>query len=421
MAGVGIRSYELARALQPHADVVLAAIEDGTTSLPDVEIVTYRARDAGSLKPHISSADAIVSQPQWPVVAAWLKRSRARLIFDVYDPEPFEVLEYLSDRPLVRDVVQTLTLDRITEAFRIGHHFMCATDKQRDMWLGAMLAERLIRPRAYARDSSMLDTIATVAFGVSPVPAARTGNTGPRAQFGFGPDDEILLWNGGIWRWLDAPSAVRATGQLVERRPRLKLVFMGAATHGPARIAAIEAESLAQELGLLDRCVFFNRGWVPYEQRADWLLDADCAISTHVEHLETRFAFRTRILDCFWSGLPIVCTSGDELAERVRRDDLGGTVPERDVPALVTAIERVLQRGRASYRDPLAAAAREYAWPKVAEPLIRWVTAPDCPPRLGAGLGAQMSRRTFARARDQSYRFGRTALNRLGLGNWPSL
>ena len=55
-------------------------------------------------------------------------------------------------------------------------------------------------------------------------------------------------------------------------------------------------------------------------KRADWLLEADCAISTHEDHLETRFAFRTRLLDCFWSALPVVCTGGDELADLVERE-----------------------------------------------------------------------------------------------------
>ncbi len=57
-----------------------------------------------------------------------------------------------------------------------------------------------------------------------------------------------------------------------------------------------------------------------YEQRADWLLEADCVLSAHADHLETRFAFRTRLLDAIWAGLPIVCTGGDDLAEQVERD-----------------------------------------------------------------------------------------------------
>lgn len=421
MAGPGIRAYELARAVKPFADVTLAGVEGATTSLPEVDVVAYHARDQRALKPHIEVADAVVAQPQWPVVAHWLKRSGARLIFDLYDPEPFEVLEFLSDRPKVRGVVQTLTLDRITEAFRIGHHFMCASSKQRDLWLGAMLAERLIRPAVYDRDASMLSTIDAVPFGIPSEPAVHSGAPGPRARFGLSKDDELVLWNGGIWKWLDAPSTIRAMAKLAKRRPKARLVFMGASGHGPAQTATAAARRLADELGLLDHHVFFNHEWVPYASRADWLLEADCAISTHVEHLETRFAFRTRILDCFWSGLPVVCTKGDDLAERIEREDLGGTAPEQDADALAAQLEAVLQRGRPAYAEQLARAATDLAWPRVAEPLLRWIAEADVPPRLGDSTGGALARRPFHRLRHHGYRAGRGTLNRIGLRDWPTL
>ena len=81
-----------------------------------------------------------------------------------------------------------------------------------------------------------------------------------------------------------------------------------------ARLAVARAE----ELGLRDRVVFFNEGWVPYEQRGAYLLEADLGVSAHFDDLESRFAFRTRLLDCFWAGLPVVTTVG-RLARRPRR------------------------------------------------------------------------------------------------------
>jgi hypothetical protein len=78
---------------------------------------------------------------------------------------------------------------------------------------------------------------------------------------------------------------------------------------------------------MLGSGVIFNDTWVPYEHRDGWLMAADCALSTHLEHLETRFSSRTRLLDCFWARLPIVCTGGDELADRVERENLGAVVP----------------------------------------------------------------------------------------------
>src|SRR5262249_28644569 len=98
--------------------------------------------------------------------------------------------------------------------------------------------------------------------------------------------------------------------------------------------------------------------WVPYEERVNWLLDADCAVSAHLDHVETRFAFRTRLLDCFWAGLPVVCTEGDDLAERVARDDLGGTVAAGDVDGMAAAPGRGAGPGAGARARPLRAATR---------------------------------------------------------------
>jgi glycosyltransferase involved in cell wall biosynthesis len=416
MAGVAIRTYELARAAQPVADVTLAAREPRSTGVPDVEVVTYRQHDPTALREHIAQADVIVARPQWPTVTRWLRRSDAKLIFDVYDPEPFEVLEFLANRSRVRSLVQTLTIDRFSEAFRIGQHFMCASERQRDLWLGFMLAERAIRPSAYDRDQDLRQTIDTVPFGLPSTPPPMNGAGALRAYFGLDAADEVLLWNGGIWNWLDAPVAIRAMAILIKDRPRARLVFMGSSENGPAQRATREAHAIAVQLELKDKHVFFHEGWVAYQDRAAWLLDANCAVSTHREHLETRFAFRTRILDCFWSGLPVVCTRGDDLADRVERDDLGATVGPADAEDLARACQQVLGRGRDAFEHQLAHAARHFEWPTVAAPLVQWIA--QAPP--GESRRPSSSRASIA-ARNAGFRATYSLLRRAGIEDWLRL
>jgi glycosyltransferase involved in cell wall biosynthesis len=282
------------------------------------------------------------------------------------------------------------------------------------------MAERLLSPPVYDRDPSLRSFIDLVPFGVPTAPPAPLpGAPGPRERFPtIGADDEVVLWNGGIWNWLDAPTAIRAVAALAERRPHVRLVFMGASMHGAGRRAHEEARRVAAELGVLDSRVFFNTEWVRYAERANWLLAADCAVSTHVDHLETRFAFRTRLLDCFWAGLPVVCTSGDDLAALVEREDVGATVPEREPAAVAAALERVLARGRAGFAAALGRVAADFAWPRVAEPLVRFATLGPPPPRSPGGLAR---RRPFQLARGQGYRAARTTLNAVGLRGWPTL
>lgn len=395
MGGLGIRYHELARVLARHAAVTLA--HGGTEERPeagerpgDVRTVPYRPHAPGALKRLIAAADTIVAHPQWPLVDRWLRRSAARVVIDLYCPETLETLELLNGRaPSVRRQLTATTEDRLHASLRTGHHFICASETQRDLWLGAMLALRLIDAETYDRDPSFRDVIDLVPFGVPEHPPRADAHGGPRdAIGGLMPEDEIVLWNGGIWNWLDAETAIRAVAIVAQRRPSVRLLFMATSTGHPASARATRAaRELAGSLGLLGSVVHFHEGWVPYSERDAWLTQASCAISSHGEHLEARFAYRTRLLDCFWAGLPVVCTSGDDLAERVAREQLGAVAPPSDVNALSSALERVLKRGRAAYADSLRAAAERQTWPLVAAPLVRWISEPALSRRPGDAHG----------------------------------
>jgi hypothetical protein len=414
MGGVGVRAIELARVLRSHGEVTLAVAEGGR-ELDGIAVVEFNPHDPRALAPHLERADVVVARPQWPLAMRMLRRSGARLIFDVYDPDTFGTIEHYAGRPPRRRRLMTaFSVDRLTEALRTGHHFVCASERQLDFYLGVMLAEGLISPGAYERDGSFRSVIDVVPFGLPPDPPERTGAQPIRERFpAIGPDDEIVLWNGGIWDWFDAPTAIRGAAKLAESRPEATLVFMGGSS-GRLHKAEEEARALAAELGVLNRAVFFNDGWVPYERRAEWLLEASCAVSTHREHVETRLAFRTRLLDCFWAGLPVVCTGGDELGERVERDELGVTVEEGDADAVAAGLRGVLERGQDAYDEALRLTAEKYAWPAVAEPLVRFVTSPEQP----APLGEERLCRASA-IRSGVYSVARRALNSIGLGNWP--
>lgn len=422
MAGVGIRAAEFARELSRHADVTLAAIPGSSSPLPDVPLVEYQLQAPKALRPLIDDADVVVCQPGWPTLMGWLRGSRARLIFDMYVPEIFEVLESWRDHSLVmRELVGAMIIDRALAGFHIGHHFVCASEKQKDMWIGAMMAERLIRFGTYERDASFQSLIDVVPFGIPADDPTPAGRPVIRTRFpSIGPDDEIVLWNGGLWGWLDPVAAIRAVAELSRRRPTVKLVFMGAAKHRVAVKATDEARAVAEQLGVLDKHVFFNTEWVPYESRGEWLLEADCAVSCHEEHLETRFAFRTRLLDCFWARLPIVCTRGDDLAATVEKEDLGVTVGAGDPHQLATALEHVLIRGRQGFREGLNRAAEAHRWSRVCEPLVRYALS-EAPLRaLNDSAPARVAVRPSQRLRSVGYRFARTTLNKVGLEDWPT-
>jgi glycosyltransferase involved in cell wall biosynthesis len=334
----------------------------------------------------LADTDVVVGRPPWPLVMRTLRRSGARLIFDLYYPDTLERLEQTSEAPgTKRKLWIRMITDKFNEAMRVGHHFICASEVQRDLWLGAMLSQGLIRPQVYDRDPSLRSVIDAVPFGVPDDPP-KPGSW-PWEKFpGIGDEDEVVVWNGGIWGWLDAPTAIRAIAELGKRRPQVRLVFMAGRVDRLSSRAIEEARSLAAELKVLDRLVFINDTWVPYEERGAALLAANAAILCQRPVLETTFAFRTRVIDCFWAGLPVVITEGDMLADVIERDDLGAVAPQADPAGVASALEQVLERGRRSYAPALERAADRYRWSNVGEPLVRLANSAGPVPRLGDGV-----------------------------------
>jgi glycosyltransferase involved in cell wall biosynthesis len=395
LGGAAIRAYEIARALTDVAEVTLAAPGTEPAGLAPARHVPYELEDPRPLRELFRDAEVVIMRPPNPLVGGWLRGSRARIVYDICDPLPLNILEAQASSPRERQLFwHTVALDHFLEALDTGHHFICSGTRQRDLYLGAMLASRLIHPAAYAADPSFRTFLERVPFGIPSEPPQRVGGAGPRAHVeGVGEDDQVVLWNGGIWNWLDPVTAVEATVSAAERCPRVRLVFMYArGGDGPEGRAERDARESARRLGALDRLVFFNEKPIPYRERASWLLEADCVLSTHLDHLEAGFSFRTRLLDCFWAGMPAVCTGGDEVSELIEACEGGVAAPFGDVDAVAGGLVEVLSRGREQYRERLLAAGADMTWPKVVEPLRRIVQLPGPPRALGDPWARRLSR-----------------------------
>lgn len=197
---------------------------------------------------------------------------------------------------------------------------------------------------------------------------------------GIGVHDQVVLWNGGLWPWLDAETVLRAMALVTQRRSDVHLVF-AAGEHFDARIvpdmgAAREARELAARMGLEHRTHFLD--WIPYADRGRWLLEADVAACTARDSLENRYAWRTRLLDCVWCGLPVAATGGDPLTQWLGRRGLAAVVPPTDAAALATALLGWLDAPtrRSALAEAFASAADELAWSRQVAPLRRFMQEP---------------------------------------------
>jgi len=394
MAGPAIRAWEMARALAPAHDVRVVSTVRAQVPGDGFEVV-YAA--GTRLREHTDWADVIIFQGFLLEGAPWLFDSSKILVADVYDPIHLEQLEQAKDLgPDGRSRAVAETTRILNEQLRRADFLLCASEKQRDFWLGQLAGQGRINPLVYDEDASLSSLLAVVPFGLPDEPAVQRRHALRGTVPGIGADDKVIIWGGGVYNWFDPLTLVRAVDRLRRRHPEVRLYFMGLKHPNPGvprMRMAWELRTLAEDLGLLGTHVFFNEDWVPYDERADYLLDADLGVSTHFEHVETAFSFRTRILDYLWAGLPIVATEGDTFASVIRERGLGATVPPEDVEALEAALETYLfdEDAVTSARSSVRNVGAEYRWSAALAPLVEFCRIP----RRAADRGRvpQVSRR----------------------------
>ncbi|MFG6492282.1 glycosyltransferase family 4 protein [Microbacterium sp. P03] len=339
------------------------------------------AVDGDELRRQVEWADVVIAQGEVFALNPWLAETDVVIVADVYDPLHLEVLESAKDEtPEGRSFLTKYCVDMLTTQLRRADFVMCASEKQRDFWLGHLGAIERINPAVYDADHSLRTLIDVVPFGVSDDVPSQTRHGIRGAVDGIGPDDKIILWGGGVYNWFDPLTLIRAVRQLSQSHPEVKLYFLGM-TYPNAAVQdskmAAQALSLSEELGLTDTHVFFNMGWTDYDDRINYLLDADVGVSTHFSHVETALSFRTRILDYLWAGLPIVATDGDGFAPLIRDNSLGEVVAAEDVDALAAALERTLfNSDTEKLRANVRAFGERYQWDVALEPLIRFCVDP---------------------------------------------
>jgi GT2 family glycosyltransferase/glycosyltransferase involved in cell wall biosynthesis len=397
MAGPAIRAWQIAIALSREHDVELVT-DNRCVGLehPDFRVRRVTPRELVDL---VKWCDVFIFQGHVLHENPSVAMSDRVIVADIYDPIHLEQLEQARD--LGTDGHRQMVLSStwvLNRQLARGDFFMCASDKQRDFWLGQLAAVGRINPLTYEGDETLDDLLAVVPFGVSDTPPRHTRPVLKGVVPGIDSNDKVLLWGGGIYNWFDPLTLLRAVDKLRARVPEVRLYFLGLKhpnPHVPEMRMALETRALADELGLTGTHVFFNEGWVDYDDRQNYLLEADIGVSTHFDHVETQFSFRTRILDYFWASLPVVTTGGDALAEHLERTGAGIAVPAEDVDALEAALYVLLSDHERvdSCRLASGALADEYRWSRVLSPLIEFCRNPRrahdlADPRMAALLSS---------------------------------
>jgi glycosyltransferase involved in cell wall biosynthesis len=364
MAGPGIRYWEMARALERkgHSAAILSRhLEEGFSS----NITFVGKASFSNLVRWIWRSDYVV-QTGRPLSLLLTVLFRKKSIFDQYDPVIFELLEQKpvgwAEKLRLRGML-FLWKARQRLILRWGQQFLVANEKQKDLLIGQL---------AILGQADKLASVTIMPFGLPDVKPYKNRSVlrGSKIR----DTDFLLIWGGGIWDWFDPFTLLKALSILKARREDIKVYFPGINPPSPDTRKMTVTDAFlteARSLGLLATSVFVNDGWTAYADRADYLLEADAGITLHRDSLETRFAFRTRVLDYLWAGLPIIASQGDSWAEVIDRKGLGITVVPGDVDGLVSAIEKLAGDGllRKQCRENVQAVAKDYVWNKLTESL----------------------------------------------------
>jgi len=381
MAGPGIRYWEFAKQLSKAHEVILLTPNLSSLSHSQFQLLQ---RTKHTLTSSLQQADVVVTQGYLYALAPLMRLDKP-LVVDLYDPLPIELLAHHSHLPLsAAQLSQSYCIERTKMLLQRGDFFLYSNERQRDYWLGMLTAAGRVNHQQYQKDSNFSKLFGCVPYGIPDERPVHTKSVLRGGDTIFSETDTIVLWGGGLWKWFDPCSVIRAIGEIAQTRRDIKLVFLAArrpktdSTGINIAYSTDEAIELSRQLGLYNRYVFLNSDWVPYTERQNYLLEANIGISTHFENLETRFSFRTRLLDYLWAELPIITTGGDYLSELVKQHQLGLVVAPSDVRQIKDAILHLTDDHSFSEqcRENIRRIRKRLLWSEVIQPLDVFCSKP---------------------------------------------
>jgi glycosyltransferase involved in cell wall biosynthesis len=357
-----IRAWEMAKALAARHEVTLAAPDSKEESRDGVRLIPSSRR---RLVREARRQDVLVAQGVPPYLLVALADTHTLLVADLYYPAEQELASETAAPEVARFLARSVAFRRLQ--LRFADLVLCSGRRQRESLLSDL--ERLTPGRP---DSP---TVRTVPFGIPEEPPVSQATPIRERLPAIAPTDPIVLWWGEIWPWFDAEAAIQSFASALGRVPSAKLLFASGKAKSWAIPPTERARSLASSLNLLGSQVFFLDDWVPYEQRHEYLHEADVGLTLHKHATEANLAIRSRYMDYLWAHLPCVVGAGDELAEQFHQAGFGKAVEPDSIDEVADALAGLLEDGarRAHAAEAGRRLAASYRWPAVVQPLVESV------------------------------------------------
>ena len=224
MSGPGVRVLELGRALAADCDVTIATPFEPEVRDDRCRVAQYALGTPSSMEPLAENADVVVVQgftlSRFPI----LTRVPAQIVVDLYCPFTIEHLEMRTSAvhhapgsasalpiPEIHDEAVGI-LDVQNAQLGLGDFFICASERQRDFWVGALQTAGRLNALTYGSDPSLRSLIDVVPFGLPDAPPPAEGaprDQGRAARHRRGrPGDPV----GGLAPRLAGPAGAGARG-----------------------------------------------------------------------------------------------------------------------------------------------------------------------------------------------------------------
>ncbi|MCL6601789.1 MAG: glycosyltransferase family 4 protein [Paenibacillus sp.] len=369
MSGPSIRYWEISKELSKSNNIILLVPNEDFLENKDFTIMKITI---SNLIKSLKKCDAVLLQGLTLWKYPFIKYFNKAIAVDLYDPFHLENLEGLSNT-ISSKIKHFTTLAVIKEQLIRGDYFYCASEKQKDYWLG-MLSSQKITPSLYnSIDRNIANLIGIVPFGIPEYSPTKQNRVLKGMYSTIGETDKVVVWGGGIWDWLDPETLIKAMAIVKEERTDVKCFFMGVKPpvgSEPKKLKSLL--KLRKDLKLEDTVVFND--WVEYEKRSDFLLEADIGISLHESHLETRFSYRTRLLDYIWCKLPIIASDGDVFSEIIKKNNLGTVVKPKDEIETANHIIRMVIEEKGNYYTDHNSS--KFSWSSAVKDLLQFCKNP---------------------------------------------
>ena len=175
LSGPGVRAVEMARSLAERHDVTVATPFPPEISVDRCRLVEYSFDRPSDLKLLAEQSAVLVVQGFTLSQFPFLAELKVAIVVDLYCPFTVEHLEMVRSRrkgiaaspaelmAFDADAADVLTVQNTQLA--LGDFFLCASERQRDFWIGALHTAGRINPRTYAADPTLRSLIDVVPLG----------------------------------------------------------------------------------------------------------------------------------------------------------------------------------------------------------------------------------------------------------------